>query len=122
MDPVPRIVSHTLVEYMNHLKALRGRADGVDSPPSDLLAARFCLTGIAEDNSFLAGISTAPDVLSGSHQVPYIRRDLDSVLGYSSNNPVMAPVHYYPYPNPARTLEHRVHVIYKAEIDGQVIA
>ena len=114
------IVDETLVTFMNHFRNLRDDADGLDEPSAELLAARFGLTGITADNSFLAGISIAPDLLSGSNHNPYIRRDLDSVLGYSTDIPVLDAVNYFAYPNPARTLERRVHVKHSVLVRGQV--
>jgi hypothetical protein len=119
MDPPP-LLFKTLVEYMNHFGSLRTRDAVQDSPTPDLLAARFGLTGITSDDSFLAGITTTPDLLAGSRYVPHIRRDLDSVLGYSSDIPVLDAINYYPYPNLGRTLEKRLHLMYSVEVNHEV--
>jgi hypothetical protein len=116
----PVIVPHTLVEYMNHFSDLRHSAHRDGEPSPELLAARFCLTGITADDTFLAGINTRRDLLTGSQRNPFVRRDLDSVLGYSRDIPVLDSIHYFPYPNPLRTLESRVHVTHSAKVDHQV--
>jgi len=108
------IVYETLVTVMNDFRNLRDAGQ----PSAELLAARFCLTGIAGDS--LTGITTTPDLLSGSNYNPHIRRDLDSVLGYSPDIPVRDAINYFAYPNPARTLERRVHVKHSIPVHGQV--
>jgi len=116
----PPIAAHSLVEYMSHFSELRtgDQEDGQPSP--ELLAARFCLTGITSDNSFLAGITVNQDLLSRSRHVPYIRRDLDSVLGYTDNIPVMDAIHYFPHPDLSRTLERRVHLYHTSQVHNEV--
>jgi hypothetical protein len=116
----PPIVSHTLVKYMEHFATLRSHESDEEGPTPELLAARFSLTGITSDDSFLAGMTTTPDSLAGSNYAPYIRRDLDSVLGYSANIPVLDALNYYPYPNIRRTLEKQLRVAYKLAVRNEV--
>jgi hypothetical protein len=116
----PPVVDHTLVAYMTRFAALRGAHQADDAPHPELQAARFCLTGITPDDSLLAGIDTASDSFAGSQRNPYIRRDLDSVLGYSPDIPVLGPINYFPYPNPTRTLHRSVHVRHYALVNNVV--
>jgi hypothetical protein len=105
---------------MTHFEQLRMEEQTRGSPSPDLLAAQFGLTGLDSNGEIRAGITITPDVLDPVQQTPFIRRDIDSVLGYSRNIPLSDAVHYYPYPNPSRTLERRVHVKHALKVDGQV--
>ncbi|PPR08261.1 hypothetical protein CVT24_001173 [Panaeolus cyanescens] len=73
-------------------------------------AARFGLTGVDQDEVIAVQCNSAKIGTNGTK--PYIRRDFDSVLGYTRRWPLRTDIHFYPLPPPKRTLKSLVHVKY----------
>ena len=113
------VSQESLVGFMNRFSALRNRQPRGSQPTPELLAARFGVTGMASNTSVMS-ITTSGDSLRQSQSDPYIRRDIDSVIGFSDALPVVDAINYMPYPNISRTLEKRLHIKYGARIVSNI--
>jgi len=117
MPSLPRALAHfvddlTLTNFLNKFRDYRAR-DPVDNHPEpDMIAARYALTGLSPNRRFVAGINTARDKLGPHGPLPFIRRDFDSLIGFSADIPVLNDVTYFPNPPLTRTLKKSVHVEY----------
>ncbi|KAF9522442.1 hypothetical protein CPB83DRAFT_899623 [Crepidotus variabilis] len=117
--PPPPVVYSTLCNYLNRFRNIRSSEPEDNNLDPELLAARFALTGITPDDSELVAVDINPDLLGASERDPFVRRDIDSVLGYTEENPVRDAIHYFPYPNLSRTLERSVHIKHSVMIDDE---
>jgi len=117
MPLLPRALAHivedlTLTNFLNKFRDYRAR-DPVDNHPEpDMIAARYALTGLSRNRQVVAGINTTRDKLGRHGPLPFIRRDFDSLIGFSADIPVLNDVTYFPNPPLTRTLKKSVHVKY----------
>lgn len=117
--PEPPLSETSLVGYLTQFSSLKARAPRLNRPSPELLAARFGVTGMGSTTR-VTTISTAGDTLTASQADPFIRRDIDSVMGFSDDIPITDAIHYFPYPDLNRTLEKRLHVKYGARSTSSV--
>jgi hypothetical protein len=104
MEPLPPPVDHTITQFLgNYRQYLQsGRL---------FEAARFALTGRTHHNTGYSVINTIRDKLGNTaEELPYIRRDFDSLIGFTRRIPVLSDLSYYPNPSLNRTLTHSIHV------------
>jgi len=110
----------TLTNFLNKFRDYRAM-DPVDNQPDpDMIAARYALTGLSRDRRIVAGINTIRDKLGPQGTLPFIRRDFDSLIGFSADIPVSNDVTYFPNPTLTRTLNKSVYVKYTYN-DGEEV-
>jgi hypothetical protein len=108
----PIVQDISLTDFLNKFRSYR-ELDPVDNQPEpDMIAARYALTGLSQDSRFVAGINTFRDKLGPRGTLPFVRRDFDSVIGFSADIPISKDVTYYPNPTLTRTLKKTLHVNY----------
>lgn len=120
MAQVPEVEDLTLAGFLNRFRAYRQLVPADDQPEPDMVAARYALTGLSRDSQHVAGINTVRDLLGPRGTLPFIRRDFDSLIGFSADIPVSKNVTYFPNPSPTRTLNKSVHVIHN-HMAGNVV-
>lgn len=107
--------TYTLPEFIGKFSQIRAADPQHNSPHPDFLAARFGLTGQAP-NGPTCHIDALRGRLIPETPSPMIRRDFDSVIGFTDIIPVSSDLQYYPNPAPARSLNKSIHI----EIEFQV--
>ena len=83
--PAPEICYVTLAQHTTKFPAIRQVDAVLGHPIPDLQAARYSLTGWNLESTYITGINTSANLMGNVHedQLPYIRRDYDSLIGFS---------------------------------------
>jgi hypothetical protein len=112
-DPAIRYLS--LANHVRQFGEIRNQDQVPGGPDPDLLAARYSLTGWDPESQHITGINTARDVIGDvdDSDLPYIRRDYDSVMGFTRHCAVSSEISYYPNPPMGRTLSKAIHITFK---------
>jgi len=108
----PNVQDITLTNFLNKFRRYRQMDPADNQPEPDMIAARYALTGLSQDSRTVAGINTIRDKLAPEGTLPFIRRDFDSLIGFSADVPVSKDVTYFPNPTLTRTLNKSVYVKY----------
>ena len=125
MPLLPRAIAQivediTLTNFLNKFCEYRTREPVDNHPEPDMIAARYALTGLSRDRRVVAGINTVRDKLGPRGPLPFIRRDFDSLIGFTPDIPVSNDVTYFPNPPLTRTLKKSVFVKY-TYVDGEEV-
>jgi hypothetical protein len=92
------VVDLSLTGFLNKFREYRA-ADAVPNHPTpDMIAARFALTGRSMGGASVAGINTARDKIGAQGTRPYIRRDFNSLIGFSTDLIVQTNITFFPNP------------------------
>ena len=120
--PAPAIQYVTLAQHVTKFAEIR-EADGVPGRPiPDLQAARYSLTGWNPESTYITGINTAANLIGEVPEadLPAIRRDYDSLIGFTKDCPVSTAMMYFPNPPPSRTQSKPLHIRYECRVGIQV--
>jgi hypothetical protein len=121
--PAPVIRYLSLAEHVTKFSQLRREIRDRDQPDPDLVAARYSLTGWNRTGTYITGISTAQNLLgetASREDMPLVRRDYDSVIGFTRDCPVSTDIAYFPNPPVSRTLTKTVYITHTYKHHGQV--
>lgn len=117
----PNVDDLTLTAFLNKFRNYRAMDPVENQPKPDMIAARYALTGLSQNGRHVAGINTVRDKLGPrATTLPFIRRDFDSLIGFSADIPVSKDVTYFPNPTLTRTLSKSVYVKYTYNVGEEV--
>lgn len=121
MARAPTVEDLTLTTFLNKFRNYRAMDPVENQPEPDMIAARYALTGLSQNGRRVAGINTVRDKLGPqATTLPFIRRDFDSLIGFSADIPVSKDITYFPNPTLTRTLNKSVHVKYTYNVGEEV--
>jgi hypothetical protein len=109
MEALPAPMDQTITQFLTQY----GQYSESENP---FYAARFALTGRTPCNTSYSVINTIRDKLGNmANSPPFIRRDFDSLIGFTRRLPILSALSYYPNPDLSRTLAQSIHVKYTVE-------
>ena len=120
--PAPEIRYVTLAQHTTKFAAIRQAYAVPGHPIPDLQAARYSLTGWNPESTYITGINTSANIIGDVHedQLPYIRRDYDSLIGFSLDCAVSKDMVYFPNPSLSRTQSKPLHIKHECRVGIQV--
>ena len=114
----------SLTGFLNKFRQYQAAPPVANQPTPDMIAARYALTGLSmrgvATGPAVAGINTARDKIGRQAIRPYIRRDFDSLIGFSADLPVQTDITFFPNPPRNRTLKKDLQVRYSYPCGDQV--
>ncbi|PPR00729.1 hypothetical protein CVT24_000953 [Panaeolus cyanescens] len=96
----------TLPQWVGKYFALLDDPEESNLPSPALQAARFALSGFDPEDCSITVIDTDSHKVRQEGPMPYIRRDYDSLIGFTNDYPVHRDVAFYPLPSPERRLKN----------------
>lgn len=113
--------SATLPEWLEKWFAICDTVPQPHKPDPVLNASRFGLTGIDRTDESITCISTTDAKISSIDAgEPFIRRDYDSIIGYSATYPLSRQVSFFPHAPHFKTLRKAVHVKHRFYVRSPV--
>lgn len=85
-----------------------------------LEAGRFALTGLHPQLPRLARLNPLQHRIEGNTTPPVMRRDYDSLLGFTPGIPIRTNLVLYPFPNASETLQKSIKFKIMFQVDGDV--
>jgi hypothetical protein len=116
----PQVRDLSLTDFLNKFRDYRSLNPADNQPSPDMIASRYALTGLSRNSQTVAGINTVRDKIGPRGTLPFIRRDFDSLIGFSADVAVSNDVTYFPNPTLTRTLKKNLHIKYTYHVGEEV--